>query len=173
MSLPIINNTANGRNDVIQLVSQNHSRNLKRASANNFFNSYQNNRIIRFIHCLTSIKVVDKSPVSATTLRGFAFALLTLASVQFAHADQSADIDKELNATYQQALKNILPSNGDFESLAFKQSQRDWLKFRNSQCTLQSGMYSPVLSDEQAADFKNCIDKFNTERIKFLTTYDR
>lgn len=106
---------------------------------------------------------------------------LLVTTVQFAQAENFAKIgdyeqsqidtaktDKLLNSSYQSTLKNIRPSNGDFQRIAFKQSQRDWLKYRKSQCSLESGIYAPVLSDEEFIDNENCIQKFNIERITFF-----
>lgn len=104
-------------------------------------------------------------------MKPFIFIALVLA-VQIAHAEtDSQKIDAELNSAYKKIVKNMFTDNGDFHRNAFKQSQRDWLKFRNSQCKLTSGMYAPVLSEEEIKDFEICTDTFNTERIKFFNKF--
>lgn len=139
-----------------------------------------------FIHSLNS-KLILLIKASKRWLR-FGALLLLLAPVQFAQAANgiasgeeviglqhlwadsatSKKIDYDLNIYYKIALKNITPDDLRIEAL--KTSQRDWLKYRNSQCSLTSWVYSRVVSDDEINENQICINQLNLQRIEFFKT---
>lgn len=84
--------------------------------------------------------------------------VLLLPLVAFAEKSP-ADIDKELNATYQKIMQS---KDADF-SATVKQSQRIWLKGRNESCAvfLTDRGYDTDISDD-------CITTANEARLNFL-----
>lgn len=163
MSLPTMNNTTNGNNDCIQLVNKHYRRHFERPSVNNLLYRHQNYSIVRFIHSLNLYLRLLIEASKALPRLGALFLILTLSSVQFAHADQSADIDKELNVTYQQALKIAVNPK------LLRQSQRYWLKYADAYCIAAKSN-----SDEPEAASgweQSCIDELKEHRTNQLKTH--
>lgn len=87
--------------------------------------------------------------------------LLTLSTQAY-----TANIDDILNKIYKNTLLKI--ADNQELSKALKDNQTSFIKYRDSQCLVSSGLYANVISDEQIAENEQCIKTFNNDRINYL-----
>lgn len=71
--------------------------------------------------------------------------------------------DKELNATYQKALKNLEGSNPQ-KIENFKEIQRTWIKFRDLNCHYASSLYEG--GTIAALIYSECMRELTEQRTK-------
>lgn len=85
--------------------------------------------------------------------------------------------DKKLNATYQaivtklksRALNPSEKETANAMSIDLRNSQRDWIKFRDSECARTTGINIPDSGRETQLFYSYCPTNMTEERIKTLT----
>lgn len=101
--------------------------------------------------------MIYANPLKADTMKKLFLLLALLPSLAF------ADVDTELNETYQQVLKH----RKDHAPLII-QAQRYWLKFINSDCKAESRTLGGSSGIFITADFDICIEDHKKTRLNSL-----
>lgn len=102
--------------------------------------------------------------------KGMSLAMQQCASAEFVKSD--AKLNKIYKGIIQnlkkQATESSEKENAEAMIVDLKASQRDWVKFRDSECTRATGAYLPNAGREAQILYSLCPAKMTEERIKVL-----